>query len=81
MEGKEEHEVVQEVYLGESSRSVVSRARKHYRDNKVAMKKEHTQLLQHHRRQGGGQGGGGGQQLDGRPCHLTQWRRHISTPN
>ena len=39
MEGKEEHEVVQEAYLGKSSRSVVFHARKHYRDNKLGMKK------------------------------------------
>ena len=31
--------MVQEVYLGESYRSVVSRARKHYRDYKLVMKK------------------------------------------
>ena len=39
VEGKEEHDVVQEVYLGESSRSVVSRAREHYSSYKLAMKK------------------------------------------
>ena len=39
VDGKEEHEVVQEVYLGESSRSVVSRAREHYSGYKLAMRK------------------------------------------
>ena len=39
VEGKEDHEVVQEVYLGESSKSVVSRAREHYRGYKLAMGK------------------------------------------
>ena len=39
VEGKEDHEVVQEVYLGESSKSVVSRAREHYSSYQLAMKK------------------------------------------
>ena len=39
VEGKEDHEVVQEVYLGESSKSVVSRAREHYRNYQLAMRK------------------------------------------
>ena len=39
VEGKEEQEVVNEVYIGESSRSVVSRAREHYRSYQLAMRK------------------------------------------
>ena len=39
MEGKEEQEVVHELYIGESSRSAVSRAREHYRSYQLAMKK------------------------------------------
>ena len=38
-EGKQEQEVVEEVYLGESSRSVVTRAREHHANYQVAMKK------------------------------------------
>ena len=38
-EGKQEQEVVEEVYLGESSRSVVTRARQHHNDYELAMRK------------------------------------------
>ena len=38
-EGKEESEVREEVYLGETSRSVVSRIKEHFQDYKTAMKK------------------------------------------
>ena len=38
-EGKEEGDVVEEVYLGETSRSLVSRIREHVSDYKAAMKK------------------------------------------
>ena len=38
-EGKKEEEVVHEIYLGESSRSVVSRAREHYNSYKLSIGK------------------------------------------
>ena len=39
-EGREEQDVVLETYQGESSRSVVTRARSHYEAYKLAMKKK-----------------------------------------
>ena len=41
-EGKQEEHIVWETYQGETSRSIVSRAREHYDDYKTAMKKPPT---------------------------------------